>query len=64
MPTFRSDLRNLADEALGRIVSDESGLASNWVNPRDGRQWRATLNSLRAVLAPPPPTIPLFDIKP
>lgn len=63
MPTFRSDLRNLADEALARIVSDESGLASNWVNPQDGRQWRATLNSLRAVLAPPPRTIPLFDVK-
>ncbi|MFB7290797.1 DUF4259 domain-containing protein [Actinacidiphila glaucinigra] len=64
MPAFPSDLRPLADEALARVVGDESGLASNWVDPRDGRQWRATLNRLRAVLAPPPPTIPLFDIEP
>ncbi|WP_406267856.1 DUF4259 domain-containing protein [Actinacidiphila glaucinigra] len=64
MPTFPSDLRTLADEALARIVSDESGLSSDWVDPREGRQWRATLNRLRSVLAPPPPTIPLFDVEP
>ncbi|MFF3252289.1 DUF4259 domain-containing protein [Actinacidiphila glaucinigra] len=64
MPTFPFDLRTLADEALARIVSDESGLSSNWVDPREGRQRRATLNRLRSVLVPPPPAIPLFDIEP
>ncbi|MDX2850611.1 DUF4259 domain-containing protein [Streptomyces sp. PA03-3a] len=62
--TFPSNLRTLADEALARIVSDESGLSSNWVDSREGRQWRATLNRLRSVLAPPPPAIPLFGIEP
>ncbi|MFD3519937.1 DUF4259 domain-containing protein [Streptomyces sp. NPDC058653] len=60
MPVFPADLRILADEALSRVVGDESGLAANWVDPDDARRWRAELNSLRAVLAPPPPTIPLF----
>ncbi|MYX37745.1 MULTISPECIES: DUF4259 domain-containing protein [unclassified Streptomyces] len=64
IPIFPSDLRTLADEALARIVSGESGLSSNWVDPRERRQWRVTLNRLRSVLAPPPPTIPLFDIEP
>ncbi|MDX3770631.1 DUF4259 domain-containing protein [Streptomyces sp. NBC_01707] len=64
MPAFPSDLRTLADEALARIVSDESGLVSSWVDPGDGRQWRAALSRLRSVLAPPPPTIPLFDVGP
>ncbi|MFI6006988.1 DUF4259 domain-containing protein [Streptomyces sp. NPDC051366] len=63
MPAFPTDLRTLADEALARIVSDESGLTSNWVDPGDGRRWRAALNRLRVVLAPPPPTIPLFDLE-
>ncbi|MFI2301030.1 DUF4259 domain-containing protein [Actinacidiphila glaucinigra] len=64
MPTFPSDLRTLADEALARIVRDESGLSSDWVDPREGRQWRATLDRLRSVLAPPPPTLPIFGIEP
>jgi ABC-type uncharacterized transport system YnjBCD ATPase subunit len=53
--------RALADEALARIVSDEDGPASNWVNPEDWKQWRAIPTRLRAVLAPPPPSIALFD---
>ncbi|MDX3071745.1 DUF4259 domain-containing protein [Streptomyces sp. MI02-7b] len=64
MPNFPLDLRTLADEALARVVSDECGLASNWIDPRDGRQWRTTLNRLRGVLLPPPPTIPLFAVEP
>ncbi|MGW6741349.1 DUF4259 domain-containing protein [Streptomyces sp. NPDC055025] len=64
MPTFPTDLRTLGEEALARIVSDESGPASNWVDPDDERRWRALLNRLRVVLAPPPPTIPLFDFEP
>lgn len=62
MPVFPSDLRALADEALARIVSDEDGPASSWVNPEDWKQWRAILTRLRAVLAPPPPSITLFDV--
>ncbi|MGW2090441.1 DUF4259 domain-containing protein [Streptomyces sp. NPDC001880] len=52
MPLFPSDLRALADEALARIVGDEDGPASNWVDPEDWKQWRAVLTRLRAVLAP------------
>ncbi|MHA5051101.1 DUF4259 domain-containing protein [Streptomyces sp. SD15] len=64
MPVFPTDLRTLADEALARIVSDEAGSASNWVDPEGWKQWRAMLNRLRAVLAPLPPSIALFDIEP
>ncbi|ALO99932.1 hypothetical protein SHL15_9012 [Streptomyces hygroscopicus subsp. limoneus] len=62
MPLLPSDLRALADEALARIVSDEGGPASNWVDPEDWRRWRAILTRLRAVLPPPPPSIALFDV--
>ncbi|WP_329403281.1 DUF4259 domain-containing protein [Streptomyces virginiae] len=64
MPVFPSELRALADEALARIADDEDGPASNWVDPGDWKQWRATLARLRAVLAPPPPSIALFDVQP
>ncbi|MET9118914.1 DUF4259 domain-containing protein [Streptomyces longwoodensis] len=64
MPVFPSDLRALADEALSRIVSDEDGPASNWVDPEGWKQWRAMLTRLRATLAPPPPSIALFDVQP
>jgi hypothetical protein len=60
-PAFSDDLRTLADRTLARIVSEEAGSASNWVNPEDWKQWRANLNRLRTVLAPPSPSIPLFD---
>lgn len=62
MPLFPSDLRALADEALARIVGDEDGLAANWGDPGDWKQWRAILTRLRVVLAPPPPCIALFDV--
>ncbi|MFJ5074023.1 DUF4259 domain-containing protein [Streptomyces sp. NPDC088553] len=64
MPVFPSDLRALADEALARIASDEDGPASNWADPEDWKQWRAVLTHLRAVLAPPPPSLALFDGQP
>lgn len=64
MPVFSDDLRELADKALARIMSDETGSASNWVDPEDGKQWQAGLNRLRAVLAPPERSIPLFDVGP
>ncbi|MEU9927232.1 DUF4259 domain-containing protein [Streptomyces anulatus] len=63
MPVFPLDLRVLADEALARIIDDEDGPASNWVDPEDWKQWRAILTRLRAVLAPPPPSIALFDVQ-
>lgn len=61
MPAFPDDLRTLADKALAHIISDEAGPASNWVGPEDWKQWRANLNRLRMVLAPPSPSIPLFS---
>ncbi|MFD8643930.1 DUF4259 domain-containing protein [Streptomyces zaomyceticus] len=64
MPVFPSGLRTLADEALALIVDDEEGPASNWVDPKDWKQWRAILTRLRAVLAPPPPSMALFDVQP
>ncbi len=64
MPVFPSDLRALADEALARIASDENGPASDWVDPEDWKQWRSILTRLRAVLAPSPPSIALFDVQP
>ncbi|MDQ0766707.1 hypothetical protein QF027_009342 [Streptomyces canus] len=64
MPAFSDDLRTLAGKALARILSDEAGSASNWVDPEDWKQWRANLNRLRTVLAPPSPSIPLFDVEP
>ncbi|WP_392958093.1 DUF4259 domain-containing protein [Streptomyces sp. LN245] len=63
MPAFPNDLRTLADEALARVISDEAGPASNWVDPADWKQWRANLTRLRTVLAPPPPSIPLLDVE-
>ena len=53
MPAFPDDLRTLADTALARIIGDQAGAASNWVDPEDWKQWRANLNRLRTVLAPP-----------
>ncbi|MFE4957050.1 DUF4259 domain-containing protein [Streptomyces sp. NPDC056653] len=64
MPVFLTDLRTLADDALARIISDEAGPASNWVDPGDWKQWQAMLNRLRAALAPTPPSLSLFDIEP
>ncbi|MFD8699405.1 DUF4259 domain-containing protein [Kitasatospora purpeofusca] len=63
VPAFPGDLRTLAYEALARVMSEEAGPASNWVDPEDWKQWRANLNRLRIVLAPPPPSIPLFDLE-
>ncbi|QNS08331.1 DUF4259 domain-containing protein [Streptomyces xanthii] len=64
MPVFPSDLRALADEALARIAGDEDGLVANWVDPQDRKQWRMMLIRLRAVLAPPLLSIPLFGVQP
>ncbi|MER5995688.1 DUF4259 domain-containing protein [Streptomyces viridosporus] len=63
LPALPTDFRALADEALARIAGDEAGPAANWVDPADWKQWRAMLTRLRAVLAPPPPSIALFDVQ-
>ncbi|CAM5693778.1 DUF4259 domain-containing protein [Streptomyces chartreusis] len=64
MPAFPDDLRILADTALARIISNQDGAASSWVDPEDWKLWRAHLNRLRAVLPPPSPSTPLFEIEP
>lgn len=64
LPAFPADLRALADEAFARIAGDEAGPASHRVDPEDWKQWRAMLTGLRAVLAPPPPSLALFDVQP
>ncbi|MET9351244.1 DUF4259 domain-containing protein [Streptomyces termitum] len=64
MPAFPGALRILADEALARVISEEAGPASNWGDPEEWKQWRAGINRLRSVLAPPPPSTPLFDLCP
>ncbi|MFJ9724732.1 DUF4259 domain-containing protein [Streptomyces sp. NPDC101209] len=63
MPTLPDDLRQLATQAIDRVLHDEDGPASNWVDPQDGKQWQANLNHLRTALAPPPPSIPLFSVE-
>ncbi|MGC5234752.1 DUF4259 domain-containing protein [Streptomyces albogriseolus] len=63
MPAFPDQLRKLAGEALARIATDPCGPAPNWVDPDDAKQWQASLARLRAMLVPPPPTIPLFDVE-
>ncbi|MEU9395373.1 DUF4259 domain-containing protein [Streptomyces sp. NPDC048324] len=62
-PTLPDDLRKLATEAIDRVLDDEDGPGSNWVDPQDGKQWRANLHHLRTVLAPPPATIPMFSVE-
>ncbi|WP_233229598.1 DUF4259 domain-containing protein [Streptomyces sp. I5] len=62
MPAFPDQLRKLAHEALARIATDPCGPAPNWVDPDDAKQWQALLTRLRAVLVPPPPTVPLPDV--
>ncbi|MFD7399712.1 DUF4259 domain-containing protein [Streptomyces virginiae] len=64
MPVLPADLRALADEALAHIADDEEGTGSNWVAQDERKRWRATLARLRAVLAPPPPSLAPFDAQP
>ncbi|MEU6300954.1 DUF4259 domain-containing protein [Streptomyces erythrochromogenes] len=61
VPAFSADLRALADEALARVADDWDGPASNWVDPADGKEWRAMLARLRAVLYPPS-SLTLFEL--
>ncbi|WTU05372.1 DUF4259 domain-containing protein [Kitasatospora sp. NBC_00070] len=52
LPTFATDLRTLAAEALGRVLAAESELAELWDDTRDGPRWRRSVGHLREVLAP------------
>jgi hypothetical protein len=64
LPAFPEGLRELAAEALDRIMADESGLSGTWVNPVDARQWLSSIKTLRDVLDPPSASleVPLFDL--
>ncbi|MEV5043730.1 DUF4259 domain-containing protein [Streptomyces griseoincarnatus] len=63
MPAFPDQLRKLAHEALARTAADPCVPAPNWVDPDDAKQWQVLLTRLRAVLVPPPPTVPLPDVE-
>ncbi|MFD6421152.1 DUF4259 domain-containing protein [Streptomyces sp. NPDC060198] len=63
-PRFPSDLRALADEAVARVATAEEGPSSDWTDQKAWERWQAMLARLRAVLAPSPPTIALFDVEP
>ncbi|MER7706696.1 DUF4259 domain-containing protein [Kitasatospora sp. NPDC097605] len=64
LPAFPADLRPLAAAALDRIVADESELAELWDETEESADWRRTVKTLRAVLAPEPAPAeePLFDV--
>ncbi|MCX5397847.1 DUF4259 domain-containing protein [Streptomyces sp. NBC_00102] len=64
MPEFPYELRALADQAVARVATDEDGPSQDWTGQKAWERWQATLARLRAVLAPPPPTIALFDVEP
>ncbi|WP_432834887.1 DUF4259 domain-containing protein [Dactylosporangium sp. CA-092794] len=58
MPRFPGYLRQLAVDALDRLVTAPSWLADGW---RDDPVWRATISELRNVLDPPQ-TETLFEL--
>jgi hypothetical protein len=58
MPRFPGYLRQLAIDALDRLVTPPSWLADGW---RDDAAWRRTVNDLRNVLDPPQAET-LFDL--
>jgi hypothetical protein len=63
LPAFPYDLRDLAAQALDRVLADE-WWSETWIDPTDARQWLALVKALRDVLAPPPAShdVPLFDL--
>ncbi|MEU1597885.1 DUF4259 domain-containing protein [Streptomyces sp. NPDC005708] len=52
VPVLPADFRRLAVEALDRVLADESELPELWGETGDGRQWRSSIDRLRAVLDP------------
>lgn len=61
MPQFPSYLRGLAVEALDRVVTAPTWLATAWDASPNGPAWRRAISDLRTVLDPPQPDT-LFDI--
>ena len=59
MPDFPADFQRLALQALDRLVTEPSWLASSWYD--GGSAWRRTVSDLRQVLDPPQ-TETLFEI--
>jgi len=63
LPAFSHDLRELAAQALDRVLGDD-WWSWAWVGPADAGQWLASVKALRNVLDPPPVScdVPLFDL--
>ncbi|MFI1997058.1 DUF4259 domain-containing protein [Actinoplanes sp. NPDC020271] len=53
MPEFPAYLRNLAIEALDRVIKAPTWLAENWDASPHSPAWRQTISELRKVLDPP-----------
>ncbi|MER5350933.1 DUF4259 domain-containing protein [Kitasatospora sp. NPDC002551] len=58
LPVLSADLRQLAVQALDRVVAEESELAELWDETEEGPAWRRSVKDLRAVLAPEPEPAP------
>ncbi len=61
VPVLPEDFRQLALEALDRVMAEDSELPDLWGETGDGRRWRSGIVRLRAVLDPPPPIEVLFE---
>jgi hypothetical protein len=53
MPEFPRYLRNLAIDALDRVITTPTWLAEAWDATPDGPAWHRTISELRKVLDPP-----------
>ncbi|WP_433208049.1 DUF4259 domain-containing protein [Dactylosporangium sp. CS-047395] len=62
MPAFPGYCRELAIEALDRIVAPPSWLADFWADASERAAWRRTVADLRKVLDPPQAEV-LFDLE-
>jgi hypothetical protein len=61
MPQFPAYLRNLAIDALDRVITTPTWLAEDWDATPEGPAWRRTISDLRNVLDPPQEET-LFDL--
>jgi hypothetical protein len=61
MPQFPVYLRNLAIDALDRVITTPTWLAEYWDEAAEGPAWRRTVSDLRKVLDPPQEET-LFDL--
>ncbi|GAB7036832.1 MULTISPECIES: DUF4259 domain-containing protein [Catenuloplanes] len=53
MPPFPASFRDLAIEALDRVITTPTWLAEAWNASSRGPEWRRTVSGLRTVLDPP-----------